>query len=165
MGKRLSFFYYIDAIKLKLKRCSFYLQHSKYQHVGTGVKIYGGFVCHASFNVSLGNNVCINDYVYINGVGGVSIGDDVALSAGCKIISTKLDSDSFVHSREYINQSIVIGDNVQVGAGAIVLGGVKICRNVIIGAGAVVSRSIENPGIYVGIPAKCLREFSTGEHE
>lgn len=52
----------------------------------------------------------------------------------------------------------VLGDNVELGVGAIIIGGIKICSNVIIGAGAVVVRDIEIPGTYVGVPAKRISE-------
>ena len=47
-----------------------------------------------------------------------------------------------------------IGSRVLVGAGATVLPGIAICDDVVIGAGAVVTRDIERPGTYVGVPAR-----------
>ncbi len=49
-----------------------------------------------------------------------------------------------------------IGDNVMVGAGAKVLGGVRIGDNVTVGANAVVVDSIEANSTVVGIPARTL---------
>ena len=148
-----------DSLALKLRRLFFCVQRLKFKSVGKGIEIYGTFVCHAPHNVVLGDHVSINDYVYINGAGGVIIGDNVALSAGCKIISTKLDSSCFVDKRKYINEKIVIGNNVQIGANAVVLPGVTICDNVIVGAGAIVTKSIKKEGVYIGTPAICLRPF------
>jgi len=47
-----------------------------------------------------------------------------------------------------------IGDLVSVGAGAVVREYVNICSNVIIGAGAIVTSDIDEPGTYVGTPAR-----------
>ena len=47
-----------------------------------------------------------------------------------------------------------IGDGCFVGAGATVIDFVKVERDITIGAGATVVRSITNPGVYVGVPAK-----------
>ncbi len=48
-----------------------------------------------------------------------------------------------------------LGNNVDVGVGAIVIGNVKIADNCIIGAGAVVTKSFLSPGtIIAGVPAK-----------
>lgn len=52
----------------------------------------------------------------------------------------------------------VVGRNVMIGAGAVVKDGVEITDNVIVGAGAVVCRNIEQPGVYVGVPARCLKK-------
>jgi serine O-acetyltransferase len=49
-----------------------------------------------------------------------------------------------------------IGDNVMVGAGAKVLGGIRIGDNVVVGANAVVVDSVESNSTVVGIPARKL---------
>lgn len=51
-----------------------------------------------------------------------------------------------------------IGDFVMIGAGATVIDRLHICSNVIIGAGAVVVNNINEPGIYMGIPARKFSE-------
>jgi len=43
---------------------------------------------------------------------------------------------------------------VMVGAGAKILPGLSVCDDVVIGAGAVVTKSIEESGTYIGVPAK-----------
>ncbi len=48
-----------------------------------------------------------------------------------------------------------LGDNVVVGVGAVIVGGVKVADGVAIGAGAVVTKNIDEPDIAVaGCPAK-----------
>ncbi|WP_434516862.1 acetyltransferase [Dechloromonas sp. ARDL1] len=49
-----------------------------------------------------------------------------------------------------------LGDYSMLGAGATIIDQVLVCNDVIVGAGAVVSRSIEIPGTYVGVPARSL---------
>lgn len=51
----------------------------------------------------------------------------------------------------------VIGDNVMVGAGAIIIGAVHVGNNVEIGANAVVTKDIPDNAVAVGIPAKVVR--------
>ena len=51
----------------------------------------------------------------------------------------------------------VIGDNVVVCAGAIIVGGVKIGNNVTIGAGAVVVKDIADNTVVVGQPSRMLK--------
>ena len=55
------------------------------------------------------------------------------------------------------DDSPVIGDNVDIGQNAQILGGITIADGVKIGAGAVVTRSVPLPGAtVVGIPAKII---------
>lgn len=54
---------------------------------------------------------------------------------------------------------VIIGNNVFLGAGTIVLPGVRIDDNTIVGAGSVVSRSLIGGGVYVGNPAKKIYEY------
>lgn len=52
----------------------------------------------------------------------------------------------------------MIGDNVMMGAGAKVIGHVRIADNIKIGAGAVVVSSFTEPGITIGgVPARRLK--------
>lgn len=49
---------------------------------------------------------------------------------------------------------VKIGSNCWIGYGVIIIGPVNICSDVILGAGSVVTRNIEEPGVYVGAPAR-----------
>lgn len=52
----------------------------------------------------------------------------------------------------------IIGDNVEIGVGAKIIGGIRIANNIKIGAGAVVISSFEEEGITIGgVPAKKLK--------
>ena len=54
----------------------------------------------------------------------------------------------------------ILGNNVDVGFGAMIIGNVEIADNCVIGAGAVVTKSFTNPGsILAGVPA---RDISKG---
>lgn len=55
----------------------------------------------------------------------------------------------------YPDDSPVIGDNVDIGQGAQILGGIRIADNVKIGAGAVVVKDVLTPGVtVVGVPGR-----------
>ena len=54
---------------------------------------------------------------------------------------------------------IIIGDNVFVGADAIILPGTKIGNNVIVGAGAVVAHDIPDNSVVVGNPCKVVCKY------
>mgnify|MGYP001095878185 CR=1 FL=1 len=53
-------------------------------------------------------------------------------------------------------EGIVIEDGAWIGAGAIILDGVRIGRNGVIGAGSVVTRDVPDYGIAIGAPAEVV---------
>ena len=61
------------------------------------------------------------------------------------------------------NIPVHIGENVWIGANAVVLPGVTIGDNSVIGAGSVVTKDIPANVIAVGNPCRVLREI--GEHD
>lgn len=56
------------------------------------------------------------------------------------------------------NRPIVVGDDVFMGAGCIVLAGVNIGNGAAVGAGSVVSRDVPPGAVVVGAPAKVVRK-------
>ena len=57
----------------------------------------------------------------------------------------------------YPDYSPVIGDNVDIGQGAQILGGIRIADGVKIGAGSVVVKDVLTPGVtVVGVPGRVL---------
>lgn len=57
----------------------------------------------------------------------------------------------------------VIGDNVDMSKGCIVMGGISVGNNVIIGANAVVNKPVPDNAVVAGVPAKILRIKENGE--
>lgn len=55
-----------------------------------------------------------------------------------------------------LNKKIIIGSNVFIGIGSILLPGCQIGNNVIIGAGSVVRGKIPEDSIYIGNPGKVI---------
>lgn len=136
-------FYY----KFLLKKC------------GLNLKIYGNCYIKNPDKIIIGNNVSLNDGCYINGLGEIEIGNNVSISALSIIVSTGLNTKTLVLKKEHINKKIIIGNNVQIGAGTIILAGVTIGDNVIVGAGSVVTKNIESDSIVIGNPTKILRKI------
>ena len=50
--------------------------------------------------------------------------------------------------------TVAVGDSTWVGIGSAVRNNLTICSGVTVGAGAVVVKNIEEPGTYVGVPAR-----------
>lgn len=75
------------------------------------------------------------------------------------VIEHEVSIGSFCHIS--VNATVCgrckIGNNVFIGAGAVVKDYINICDDVIVGAGAVVCKDIDEPGTYVGCPAKKIK--------
>ena len=59
-----------------------------------------------------------------------------------------------------VTHSPYIGDNVEIKAGAKVVGGIRIGDDVIIGANAVVVKDVPSHSIVAGVPAKVIKTRS-----
>lgn len=89
----------------------------------------------------------------------ISIGDNVHITDGVRFLThdggTLLFRDK-VPDLE-ITKLINIGNNVYIGNQVILLPGVSVGNNVVIGAGAVVSKSIPDNSVAVGVPARVIK--------
>ena len=61
------------------------------------------------------------------------------------------------------NLPVRIGNNVWIGAGSVILGGVTIGDNTVIGAGSVVTNDIPSGVIAVGVPCRVMREITEAD--
>ena len=66
------------------------------------------------------------------------------------------DASLLALTGKYLFAKVVIGDNVFVGYGAVIMPGVNIGNNVIIGSNAVVTKNIPDNSVVVGVPAKII---------
>ena len=87
----------------------------------------------------------------------VTIGDNVTLASGCKLL-THDGSTKKILGYSKVGR-VDIGDDVFVGASAIILPNVKIGSKVIIGAGSIVTKDIPDNSIAVGNPAKVIGTY------
>jgi len=153
--------YLIYIVNLKyLSIIKKYYYKLLFKKCGSNLLIYGCANIKNPQNITLGDNCSINDNVYLNGLTKIDIGNNVAISASAMIISTGLNVDEFILSiKSHNGKGIKIGNNVQVGAGAIILDGVTIGNNVIVGANSLVAKNISSNLIVAGVPAKIIREL------
>lgn len=74
----------------------------------------------------------------------------------------KLHGDNCIGNNGISEATPRIGDRVDIGVGAKIIGDVEIADDIVIGAGAVVNRSFLTPGIVIaGIPAKEIHPAKT----
>lgn len=97
------------------------------------------------------------------GIGSILVArDQISIGADCQIaenVSIR-DQDHRTGTGQALAESgydtapVTLGDNVWIGAGAIVLKGVTIGDNAVIGAGAVVTKDVPENTTVVGVPAR-----------
>ena len=59
--------------------------------------------------------------------------------------------------QDYYDADVIIGDDVWIGAGSIILAGVSIGRGAVIAAGSVVNHDVPEYAIAGGVPAKLIK--------
>jgi acetyltransferase-like isoleucine patch superfamily enzyme len=128
--------------------------------MGKGCQISEGVLITGADKVSLGQNVSVNDGVIIQSCDGceIEIGDQVTLSYGAKLITGGLviGTEGVSHG-VHQSKSIVIENSAWIGAGAILLPGIRVGAGAIVAAGSVVSHNVEPHTIVGGVPAKIIR--------
>ena len=125
------------------------------------VGIFGRFRVANPRNVRIGKDCGVNEGVFILGHESIDIGDNVVLSAGCMLIDSGLALEDFAtrESPPHVSRPIVIEDGAWIGAGAIILPGVRIGRKAVVGAGSVVTRDVPPGTVVAGNPARVIREL------
>lgn len=110
----------------------------------------------------IGSNVSIHENCYIDAVGSCIIGNDVSIAHASSILTFNHGWDDISLPIKYnptILNEVKIADDVWIGAGARILGGVSIGRRSVVAAGAVVNINIEEYSVCGGVPAKFLRRL------
>ena len=106
-------------------------------------------------NTTIGKNTKIQSHSFICEL--VSIGDECFIGHGVMFINDLFSEGRPANGNKDFWKRTKIGNNVSIGSNATILP-IEICDNVVIGAGAVVTKNITESGIYVGNPAKKMKE-------
>ena len=126
-------------------------------HCGSNVNIQRG--ANFSENLSIGDNSGIGVKCKLQP--GVTIGNNVMMGQECLFYTRnhKVDSIEVPMCKQGYDrlQPIIIGNDVWIGARAIILPGVHVGDGAVIGAGSVVTHDVEPYSVVAGNPAKLIR--------
>ena len=155
--------------KLSNKLRAFY--YKKVLQIGSNPLILNNFDIISKDLIKFGNRVQINKNVTMDASGslGIYIGNRVLIGPGCYFRSANhsfSDDSSIVDQGwdfkripfEGTDYSIIIEDDVWIGANSIILSGAHIGKGSVLSAGAVVSSSIPEMSIVVGNPGRVVKQ-------
>lgn len=138
--------------------------HPENVHLGRNVYVGHQAILKGYYKnrLEVGDACWIGQQAFIHAAGGVTIGAEVGIGPGVKILSSRhsLDTprDTPIFSAPLEFAPVRIDRGADLGAGAIVLPGVHIGEGAQVGAGAVVTRDIPAFAIALGSPARVVRE-------
>lgn len=125
---------------------------------------------HYKYGIELPRGTKVGDGFYIGHFGGIIISGGACIGKNCTIMQGVTIGMAGRKEKAGIP---ILGDGVYVGAGAKILGKIKIGNNVAIGANAVVTTDLPDNSVVVGIPAKIISfngskdfiDFPTGSRQ
>ena len=112
--------------------------------------------------VGAGGHFEIGDHSYINCNSTVSCLEHISIGRDCAISwnTNILDGNGHDLIIEGVPRPspvpVAIGDNVWIGAGALVLSGVSIGSGAVVGAGSIVTKDVPDRTIVAGSPARVI---------
>jgi galactoside O-acetyltransferase len=123
-----------------------------------------------SGNIRLGNNIHIGAYCALYGRFGIELGDYTGLSPRCTVFSATDDfgGDYLISPMAPVEHTNVTGglvkleNYVQVGAGTVIMPNITLHEGCAVGSLSLVNSSLDAWVIYVGIPARRLRNRKSG---
>lgn len=126
---------------------------------------FSNYVKIGAFNnatLSFGQNNFFNRNVLIVCLNNITIGSNNLFGPNVVIVDHNHkydDPNKLICKQGYTSAPITIGSNIWISGNVTICQGVTIVDRVVIGANSVVSKDCNEPGVYVGIPAKKIRDI------
>ena len=130
------------------------------KHVGDGCFYIDQIIWLNSSTIEMGDEVKFNYGCWVNGFGGLTIGDGTIFGPRVMLYTANHITDDLDHSmadQGWKTQPVHIGKNCWFGMGVLILPGVTIGDGAIVGAGSVVTKDLEPMSVSVGNPAKTIK--------
>lgn len=122
-------------------------------------------VCLPGPLILLGDNCFVGAGVEFNCNCRIEIGHDCLIASGCRFIDHNHGTEPGLPMGQQPGSRapILLGNDVWIGANAVILQGVSIGDGAVIGAGSVVTHSVPAGAIVAGVPAKLIRMRNADE--
>jgi maltose O-acetyltransferase len=131
--------------------------------IGARFEIEPPFYCDYGVNIFAGDRLYLNFGCVVLDVNEVHLGDNVFVGPRAQILTASHPLEAHVRVRgPELGFPVRIGNNVWLGAGAIVCPGVTIGDDTTIGAGSVVVKDLPAGVLAAGNPVRVIRALSAG---
>ena len=140
-----------------------HLLGKKQAQIGKNTNIHPTVFLREARNIIIGDNCYFNHGNILtggHGDGKLIIGNNVLTGPYVCFFVANHNYENLeipINAQGYYEDDIIIGNDVWIGAGAVITGGVNIGIGSVIGAGSIVTHSIPPYSIAVGAPAKVIR--------
>ncbi|WP_242344772.1 WcaF family extracellular polysaccharide biosynthesis acetyltransferase [Anaeromyxobacter terrae] len=124
--------------------------------IGKGVVLKNHISVKYPWNLTIGNDSWIGEGAWIDSLANVTIGSNACLSQGCMIETGNHDWSK--PAFDLIVREVVVEDGAWAAVKSVLLPGSRLASHAILGAGSVLSGDTEPYGIYVGVPARKVKE-------
>lgn len=125
--------------------------------VGYGTVVRPPFFCDYGYNIRLGDGVFLNYNCVFLDVVTIAVGDRSQIGPAVQIYSADHPRDPELRRQGLeVGRPVMIGRDVWIGGGAIVMPGVSVGDRAVIGAGSVVTKDVAAGETVVGNPARPL---------
>ena len=129
--------------------------------VDASVRLFPPFYTDFGKNIRIGRRVFINACCCFQDQGGISIGDGTLI--GHRVTLATINHGLPPDQRHVHNIApIVIGKDVWIGSGAILLPGVHVGDGAVVAAGSVVREDVPPRTIVAGVPARIIKTVEQG---
>jgi acetyltransferase-like isoleucine patch superfamily enzyme len=112
------------------------------------------------YNLHVGDDVVIHRHVLLDDRGGIEIGNGSSVSDFANVYS---HSHNIVDGRIVYTPKTVIGKGARITYHATILAGTHVADDSMVGAGSMLTKSTEPHWVYVGVPARRVKEKSADE--
>lgn len=112
------------------------------------------------YNLEVGDDVVVHRHVLLDDRGGIVIGDGASISDFANVYSHTHD---IVDGREVYTPPTAIEAGVRITYHATILAGTTVARDSMVGAGSMLTRNTDPHWVYVGVPARPVKEKPADE--
>jgi len=130
--------------------------------IGPGTRILPQTLIRSPKKLTIGSNSFLSYRITIEGEGDLSIGSHCHVATGVTFVTTThelVESRGPSRAGPRVTAAIRVEDGSWIGANVTILPGVVIGGACVIGAGAIVAASCRSNGLYVGVPARRIRDL------